>query len=171
MSGLKAALKDWGLALAIVIAVLGVWSFLNTHPVLEDGPAPEVVLDAPQGRLSLSEHHGEVVVLNFWATWCGPCIQEMPHLQAFYESHPDVVLYGVSMDEGLPRPRVEATARRHGATFPVVMDADGQVSRAFRVSTIPTTYVIDAQGQIAATRVGTVTESWLEAKVEQARQR
>ena len=161
MSGLKAALKDWGLALAIVIAVLGVWSFLNTHAILDDGPAPEVVLDAPQGQVALSEHQGQVVVLNFWATWCGPCIGELPELQAFYESHPDVIMYGVSVDQGLSRAKVEATARRYGATYPMVMDPESLVADAFGVDSYPTTVVIDAQGQISGAHVGTVNASYL----------
>jgi len=117
-------------------------------------PAPDFSLKATDGRtVRLSSFKGKVVILNFWATWCGPCNLELPHLQEFYDKHKehkDVALLTISTDEN--RALVEPFLRRKGYSFPVLYD-DG-LRTPFKVRGIPTTFIIDPSGRIRVRMVG-----------------
>ena len=96
----------------------------------------------------LQEQRGQVVLVNFWATWCGPCRQEMPHLNRLYDKYraSGFVLLGVNIDDD---PRVAADlAAKLGLRFPVLLDTDKQVSRAYDMSAMPATLLIDRDGRV-----------------------
>jgi len=117
-------------------------------------PAPDFELKATNGQtVRLSSFKGRVVILNFWATWCGPCNLELPHLQEFYDKHKernDVALLTISTDEN--KALVEPFLRKKGFTFPVLYD-DG-LRAQFKVRGIPTTFIIDPSGRIRVRMVG-----------------
>jgi thiol-disulfide isomerase/thioredoxin len=96
----------------------------------------------------LSEHLGEVVVINFWATWCGPCRQEMPLLDALYAKYQlaGLVLLSVNIDESVP-PAVEM-AQTLKVSYPVLFDTRKDVSRAYDVSAMPVTVLVDRAGVV-----------------------
>lgn len=112
-------------------------------------PAPDFTLRRADGpALRLGEQRGQVVMLNFWASWCGPCKQEMPHLNRLYDKYRDAgfVLLGVNVDDD-PR-KAEAAARQLGVRFPVLLDNAKTVSKLYDLSAMPTTVVIDRDGQV-----------------------
>ena len=111
-------------------------------------PAPDFQLERLSGgTVKLSDLKGKVVVLNFWATWCGPCRQEMPHLAKVYEKYRDrgFEILAITTDEKSDRPKVAPFVKEHGLTFPVLYD-DGTAD-AYGVNGMPTTVYIDVQGR------------------------
>jgi len=111
--------------------------------------APDFTLRSAEGRnLRLSEQRGRVVMVNFWATWCGPCRQEMPHLNKLYEKYRSsgFVLLGVNVDDDTRQ--AAGVASRLGVTFPVLPDADKRVSREYDLSAMPSTVLIDRDGRV-----------------------
>jgi peroxiredoxin len=113
------------------------------------GPAPDFTLPRMDGSaLRLGEQRGQVVMLNFWASWCAPCKQEMPHLNRLYDKYRDAgfVLLGVNVDDD-PRKANEAAARM-GLRFPVLLDGGKTVSRLYDLNAMPTTVVIDRDGRV-----------------------
>jgi len=111
--------------------------------------APDFTLRSVGGpNMRLAEQRGQVVLVNFWATWCGPCRQEMPHLSRLYDRYRSsgFVLLGVNIDDD---PRAAADlATKLGLQFPVLLDTDKQVSRAYDMSAMPATLLIDRNGRV-----------------------
>ena len=112
-------------------------------------PAPDFALRSMQGpSMRLSEHLGEVVIINFWATWCGPCRQEMPLLDEIYGKYQraGLVLFSVNLDESAP-PAIEM-AQTLKVSYPVLFDARKEVSRAYDISAMPVTVLVDRAGVV-----------------------
>lgn len=136
--------------------------------------APEftatVVLNGQPGqtKMALSELRGKVVVLDFWATWCGPCRAEAPIMNALYQRHKTegVVVVGVNTDD--EDGNAGRYAKEHGLTFPIAYDADRSAARAYNVSSLPTLVVISKTGKVVAFRSGVTTDSELEELIKQA---
>jgi len=115
--------------------------------------------------VKLSDYLGKPIVLNFWASWCGPCKSEMPGFQAVYEELGDRVQFlmvdvGEHMDEG------SAFIASAGYSFPVLYDVNGEAAYAYQLSAIPATYLIDADGNITDSHVGAMQEADLRAAIE-----
>ena len=111
--------------------------------------APDFALKSSTGEnLRLSEYRGEVVMVNFWATWCGPCRQEMPLLEELFSRYERVgfTLLGVNIDDD-PR-RAMQMAKELGVTFPVVFDDRKEVSRLYDVNAMPVTVLVDKEGRV-----------------------
>lgn len=121
----------------------------SARAALPAGNAPDFTLRTTAGaNLRLQEQRGQVVMVNFWATWCGPCKIEMPHLNRIYEKYraSGFQLLGVNIDDD-PRNAV-ATASKLGVSFPVLLDGDKRVSKLYDLSTMPTTLIIDRDGRL-----------------------
>jgi peroxiredoxin len=111
--------------------------------------APDFTLRSVAGtNLRLAEQRGQVVLVNFWATWCGPCRQEMPHLNRLYDKYRSsgFVLLGVNIDDD-PRAAADLAAKL-GLRFPVLLDTDKKVSRVYDMSAMPATLLIDRDGRV-----------------------
>ena len=119
-----------------------------TYPVTEGDMAPDFELEDMDGSTwRLSELRGKVVLLNFWATWCGPCRQEMPHLEKLHRmfSEDGLVLLGVN-EESLTQ--VREYLNEEGIIFPNLHTPDGQVFRLYGVNALPTSLIVDRHGRV-----------------------
>jgi peroxiredoxin len=122
----------------------------SAHAAVEpQSAAPDFTLRSADGRnLRLAEQRGQVVMINFWASWCGPCRQEMPHLNRLHDKYGKAgfVLLGVNVDDD-PR-AAAAAAARWGIAFPVLLDADKAVSRVWGLASMPASVLIDRDGRV-----------------------
>ena len=138
------------------------WALLPVSAMAETAPRPAPAFSLPAlngGDVRLKDFRGRYVLLNFWATWCGPCKLEMPSLESLYRKYQGrkLEVVGVSNDifgEKVVKPYVEA----QGLTFPVLLDPGLDVSNSFRVMSLPTTYLIDPEGNIIGVLSG--AENW-----------
>lgn len=132
-----------GLALSAFAAVSLASSGLTGQP------APDFALKSSTGaNLRLSEYRGDVVMINFWATWCGPCRQEMPLLDELSSRYERVgfKLLGVNIDDDSNR--AMAMIEELGVSFPVLFDARKEVSKMYDVSAMPVTVIVDREGTV-----------------------
>ena len=119
------------------------------------------LVDTQGQRHRLEDYRGRYVVLNFWATWCVPCIQEIPEIAAFHRARPDVVVIGVAVDAGNPA-KVAQFAAKTGHDYPLVI-ADERVERQLgEQRALPTTRIYDPKGKVVYDRVGRVDGKLLE---------
>jgi len=109
--------------------------------------APDFELINLKGeQVKLSDFHGKKIMLNFWATWCPPCKEEMPDMEKFHQqAKDDVVILAVNID---PQYNVQEFITEMGITFPILLDKKDDVNSIYQVLTIPTTYFIDEEGII-----------------------
>ena len=130
--------------------------------------APDFTLRTTDGpNLRLQEQRGRVVMVNFWATWCGPCRKEMPQLNRLYEKYRSsgFVLLGVNVDEDTRN--AVAVATKLGVKFPVLLDTDKKTSQAYDLNAMPSTVLIDRDGRVRHVHRGYVdgTEDTYEAQI------
>jgi peroxiredoxin len=122
---------------------------------LEGTQAPDFTLEEINGQtLSLSDFKGKVVFLNFWATWCHPCKAEMPAMEQLYRRFKKRGLVVVAVNHYEKKGKVMRFIDEGGYTFPVPLDREGAVSRKYRVSFLPVTFIIDRAGKLAGQVVG-----------------
>jgi len=113
------------------------------------GPAPNFTLESRGGgTVSLEDFEGDVVMINFWATWCGPCRKEMPHLEALHQRYKDLgfTLLGINVEDDSKG--VERFLKDTPVSFDVLLDPANEVSGLYRVVAMPTTVIIDRAGQM-----------------------
>ena len=144
---------------------------------LQLAPAPKVGRLAPDFTLTdlegssvtLSDFRGQAVFINFWATWCPPCRAEMPEIEAVYQEYKDkdVVVIGVDLYES--EGKVRRYIERGGYSWTFVIDTTGEVTRDYRVTSIPTSFFLDKQGIIRALKSGAMTKRSIESKLAEAR--
>jgi thiol-disulfide isomerase/thioredoxin len=117
--------------------------------------APDfTLLDVEGLQVSLQKYRGKVVFLNFWATWCIPCREEMPSLERLHQTYQaqDLAILSIDLKEGAEH--VKAFFQKHGLSFPSLLDPNGTVFRDYLVAGMPTTYLIDRDGTLLARGVG-----------------
>ena len=148
-------MKSWlKLAVLALVAIAGMQAYTllrNRAPQRTAGKvAPGFALPATDGRtVSLTSLKGKVVAVNFWATWCGPCRQEIPELSKVYAENRGKCfeLLGIAEESG-PREVVVEAAEKLGANYPILLDDQGDVANAFRIAGYPSTFLLDAEGQV-----------------------
>jgi cytochrome c biogenesis protein CcmG/thiol:disulfide interchange protein DsbE len=126
--------------------------------------APERVLAELEGggKGSLEDYRGKVVVMNFWASWCKPCVDELPLLQATHEriEGQRALVLGVNYKDLTKK--ALAFKAKFDLTFPVLRDPDGRYAEDYSSRAFPETFVIDRKGRVAAKRRGPVDQAWLD---------
>lgn len=147
---------------AIAAAVVCVFLFVpktekiggEGRPVKIGDTAPDFSAEyADEGTFTLSEAKGKVVIINFWATWCGPCCNELPAFQKLNDEYGDK-LQIVAVDYGESKKEVNDFIKENGYTFPFALDKDGSVSALYPSDGIPYTVIIDKEGIIRQTFTG-----------------
>lgn len=175
----RGPLRTLLVVLAILVATIAVSFLLQLRDSLLDrlpglpeaaptqgSPAPDFTLVTPDGEtVSLSDYRGQPVVLNFWATWCTPCREEMPLLQETYEAHQEdgLVVIGVNVRE-TPE-TIERFLDQVGVDFPILLDPDAEVVNRYLVTSLPLTFFIDRNGNVRTLVVGGMSKTILDERL------
>lgn len=154
-------------ALIVIIAALAVVGALffvgqnsgqRTRIVREGDPAPEFRLSSLDGKaVDLSSLRGKVVMVHFWATWCPPCVEELPTLERLYRTHfgKDLEILAVSVDEG-GAGAVVPFMQKNRFALPILLNPDQSVSRSYGTFKFPETYLVDREGVVRKKVIGAV---------------
>lgn len=146
----------------VVVGALTISDSLNGrsyNPPAAGDKAPDFTVEGLDGNTyRLSDFAGKTVVLNFWGSFCEPCVREMPLLQDLYEKHRDnnVVVLGSNLDEKLLT--VQSFVERTGVTFPILLDHT-DIQKKYGVIYYPTTFVIDPSGRVKYKKIGEITDA------------
>jgi thiol-disulfide isomerase/thioredoxin len=131
---------------------------ITKGPLLNEG-APDFTLETLEGKtVTLSELKGKKVFINFWASWCPPCRDEMPEIEEFSKRNPEVVVLAINLrnteknDEA-----VHKYIQEHEYTFPVLLDRKGDVGNAYKVLTLPTSFFVNTKGIVQFKFIGPLT--------------
>ena len=140
---------------------------MAARPPVIGSPAPDFQLTDLQGQTQqLSQYRGKVVLLNFWATWCKPCIKEMPAMQKAYNDLHDQGFTVLAINELEDKERVRDHIARHQHTFQVLMDEDNEVANMYGVVGLPVSVFIDQDGHIQEfVKGGLLTEDLIQKTV------
>ncbi|EMI12114.1 thiol-disulfide oxidoreductase [Bacillus stratosphericus LAMA 585] len=133
--------------------------FAKQDQIKEGSIAPNFVLQSVDGeRIELKDLKGKGIFLNFWGTWCGPCKQEFPYMANQYEVFKDRGVEIVAVNVGESNIAVKNFMDAYGVNFPVAMDKDRQVTEAYDITPLPTTFLINPEGKVIKVIKGTMTE-------------
>lgn len=136
-------------ALAVAVAALALAGTAGSAAVTPATGAPDFTLPSLGGpNLRLQEQRGRVVMINFWASWCGPCRVEMPHLARLYDKYRSAgfTVLAINIDDD-PH-KAASLAKQLGMTFPVLLDTEKKVSRLYDLGTMPSTLLVDRDGRV-----------------------
>ena len=160
----KNLIKVLILLLIVGGASIVAWRLRQPHAVDIGEKAPDFTLPTlSRGSVSLHSFGRQVVVLNFWATWCPPCVEETPGLEKFAEqmSQQGVTVLSVSVDED--GPALEAFANQQHLSFPILRDPDRTIAHHYGTFQFPETYIIDLDGRVAEKLIGPV--DWQDPRI------
>ena len=143
-------------------------SMVPAEVVSEDAAPGFTVTDAEGNEVKLSDFRGKGVVLNFWASWCGPCKSEMPHFQEAYEEYGEDVhflMVNMSTAFGDTQAEAEEVLADGGYTFPVYYDTKAECAYAYGITGVPVTVFIDADGMIVSYKTGMISQADLQRRI------
>jgi peroxiredoxin len=156
-------------ATALVVILGGALYFAlrqrQARPLAVGDSAPNFSVPAfPSGSLDLKNYHGQIVVLNLWATWCPPCVEETPSLVQFAEKMRDhgVVVLSISVDED--QKALQDFIQKNQIAYPVGRDPDRSLSARYGTFQFPETYILDRQGKVADKLIGAI--DWDDARIQ-----
>ncbi len=167
-------LQPLGTALLVIALLLGfalLPKLFSEHAALAGKEAPAFSVDTvanmpDKPRLALSDLRGKVVILDFWATWCGPCKAMSPVLDGLQRKFQDRGLVVVGMNTNDGEGNAKEWSERHAVAYPIVYDQNDAVAHSYNVNSFPTLFVIDRAGKIQAMRIGITSPNELEGLVK-----
>jgi peroxiredoxin len=137
-------LKPFIAGLATVLVALPLCAAVDTN-----SPAPDFTLTAQSGKpVGLTQFKGQVVMLNFWASWCGPCRQEMPLLDSIYKKYGKLGFTMIGVNVEPDSKAANDWLKQTPVTFPILYDTDSKVSKLYGVSGMPSTVIVDRKGTV-----------------------
>jgi peroxiredoxin len=156
---------QWAVVAAVVVALgLGLFAVANVmgdelFPVQIGSRSPDWTantLDSTAQAKTGADYNGQVVLLNIWATWCGPCRVEMPSLEALHRSYAreGLKIVAVSVDDPGKQPAIQDFAREYGLTFEILHDPSARIRRIFQTTGVPETFIIGPEGVIRKKVIG-----------------
>ena len=150
------------------IFLAGCMLVLSTLAVAQ--PAELILADLDNREHRLSDHRGKWVVVNYWATWCPPCIEEMPELVFFHDRHKDkdAIVIGVNMEDA-PDEKVREFLDEHLITYPVWLSEPVRQSPLGGVPGLPTTFIVSPEGKVVHRVVGRISLEYLEKVIQEKR--
>ncbi|MEW5940094.1 MAG: redoxin domain-containing protein [Chloroflexota bacterium] len=138
----------------------------STTPAKVDYPAPALVLTDLDGNpVALTDYLGQTLLVNMWATWCPPCREEMPTLQAFYNDYSAQGFVLIGLNDGETEAQVREFVDRYGLAFPIWLDPEYASETAFKTMNLPSSFVIDRSGQVRLQWVGAISRPMLDEYV------
>lgn len=148
--------------LCVLLALVG----CNSQSSPTELEADFTAFDLEGNPVKLSDHLGNIVVLNFWAIWCAPCRMEMPALEAIYQEYRDrqVVILAVNVSESAAD--IAAFAQENRLTFLMLRDANRDVVKKYGIRSLPTTFFIDREGQVRMSRIGAMTKAFVAQQID-----
>lgn len=166
--------------IAVLVGVYFIFSGSGSTGTAESNPADcdytaqasgstvqQISSQSPDGGcVQLSDLEGEVIMLNFWATWCPPCRAEMPTIQNAYETYSDQGFKVLAINNGEGAGTINSFLETHGLTFPVAMDQSSRISRTFGIRNFPTSVFIDEDGNVLAQHTGMISPTQLERYIQ-----
>lgn len=171
-------------AVAALVLVAAIWLLTGRDAGVQGAAMGEVNRPAPAftlpalggGTVDFASYSGQVVLVNFWGTWCEPCKREMPALEAAHQRLGDQGLAVIGIDlandelsRGSSEEQIRAFVEQFGVTYPIALDTDGNVTNAYRVFPLPTSFFIDGQGHIRYVHVGELTLDDVVARFDELR--
>jgi cytochrome c biogenesis protein CcmG/thiol:disulfide interchange protein DsbE len=145
-----------GLILAVMFLIVWLQS-AKYEPLTVGKAAPDFQLpDLNDKEIRLSDYRGKVVFLNFWATWCKPCREEMPSMEVLYKNFEKdgLVILAVSIDRVTTKKEIPPFVKSLNLTFPVLVDSWGQTDKRYKLMGVPETYIIDREGTLREKVIG-----------------
>ena len=156
----------------VVLIPLALASACNrgAHPKQTNKPAPDFTVSDGASTVHLATYRGSVVLLNFWATFCGPCKMEMPWFQDLVAKYQPqgVVMLGIDQDDGMATPQIAAASKEIGVRYPILLP-DNKIAKDYQLSDyLPETYYIDKSGKVVDQTIGAHSKDELEADIQKA---
>ena len=178
--------RSWNLVLAAIVLIGVGWIYISRTPTIETTggsppPSPKEGFSAPSfsldqldainsaPKVSLSDYRGQVVMINFWATWCTPCREEMPAIQAVFDDYQEqgFVVLAINTTFQDSENDVKDFVSEFNLEFPILLDRSGDVSQQYQLRGLPSTYFVDKKGVIQAVIVGgPMNETMIRSRVE-----
>lgn len=126
---------------------------------------PNAITLLDGGSVEIADYEGQVLLVNFWASWCPPCRAEMPELQAYYDQYQDDGLALIMINSGEPESTARSFIQQSGFTFPVGIDPTNRISDNYGINALPITLVYDQDGEIVYRHSGLISRAVLDAQV------
>ncbi len=142
------------LLVLVCAALLSGCSVIGFKQEAKDFTLPDINGD----MIALSDYEGENIYLNFWASWCEPCNEEMPNIEKIFKEYNNKGLIILTINTGEDKATVEEYMKANGYTFPVLLDLEMSVARQYKTSSIPVSFFINKEGKIVTEKEGLMTE-------------